>query len=472
MGGILILTGAGLGAAYLGDHGAVTGGVIAVSVWMVWSLIGYTQGDRMLLAFSRAREIDDSVDPVLANVVEEMRIAANLPVRPKIYIMDEQTPNAFATGRKLENSTIVVTAGLLSRLNRNELQGVVAHEMAHILNRDVMFLTFAGILLGTITLISEFFLRGMWYSGGISRRYRSRRSGSSGGAMALIALVLAILAPLLTRIFYFSLSRRREYLADATAARLSRYPEGLASALEKISLFLNPSFRANSITAPMYIVNPLRKKILAKGGLFGTHPPVQKRIQILRSMVGGVNYNDYQKAFASVTGKGIIPRSGLQDSEAIPIKKPPATPDDPLPSTVGKKGLGDLIRAVNGFVFLVCACGLKIKIPPGFKSKQFPCPGCRRSLTIPQALPDPSGAPPESEEVEEGKSDPPQSYTRRGKGWESVACRCGNRVSLSPALLSAAVNCSGCGREISIRPPGNRAETESAGGPDRGAGSD
>ncbi|MCK4837132.1 MAG: M48 family metallopeptidase, partial [Candidatus Aminicenantes bacterium] len=400
--------------------------------------------------------------------VEEMKIASNLPATPKIYIIDEQAPNAFATGRKLEKSAIAVTTGLLVRLNRTELQGVIAHEMSHILNRDILFMTFAGIMLGSIVLISEVFLRSLWYSGGSSRRFRSQRSNKSGsGAIALLAIFLAILAPILSRIFYFTISRKREYLADASAARLTRYPEGLASALKKISSVNLKFSRANSITAPMYIINPFKKQTKSLTGLFSTHPPVEKRIKILRSMARGVNYVNYQSAYQLVTGKGIIPRSGLKDSENRPIQKPK---EDITPDATPKakqREFGDLIRVMNGFVFLICVCGLKIKLPPEYKKSQITCPRCKRTITTPLAqIAVLSGVAAAGSLAGKGKEKKFQDmkpsgktdnkseemvYTRKSKGWETMSCTCGNPIQLSPALLGTTIHCNKCGRGIKIK---------------------
>ncbi len=198
----------------------------------------------------------------LFNVVEEMAIASGLPM-PKVYIINDPAPNAFATGRNPKTASVAVTAGLLGRLNRDELQGVVAHEMSHILHRDILFVTLAGIMLGSVVLLSQVFLRGMMYGGGSRRRFSSGGGKGGGGAAAIlliIAIVVAILAPIMTQLLYFALSRRREYLADAGAVRLTRYPEGLASALEKIANDRAPQLAsANKVTAPMFIVNPFKK---------------------------------------------------------------------------------------------------------------------------------------------------------------------------------------------------------------------
>ena len=261
MGCLLMLLGYIIGAAYAPPSGGIAGLSIAIMIWVILSLVSYFNGDSIALSVSGAKEITRDVHPQLFNVVEEMKIAAGLPAMPKIYIIDSPAPNAFATGRKPEKCAIAVTAGLLERLNRDELQGVIAHETSHIHNRDILFMTFAGIMLGSIVLISEVYFRGLMFRGVSSRRRSSSRSGGQAQAIiAIAAIVLAILAPIIAQLLYLAVSRRREYLADASAARLTRYPEGLASALEKISKSTADLPKANKVTAPMYIVNPLKKK--------------------------------------------------------------------------------------------------------------------------------------------------------------------------------------------------------------------
>ncbi|MCK4942061.1 MAG: M48 family metallopeptidase [Candidatus Aminicenantes bacterium] len=467
MGMLLLATGYILGEVYLPQGGGFTGLFLALMIWAFWSLIGYFKGDSMLLALSRAKEVSHNIHPQLFNVVEEMKIAANLPVLPKIYIIAEDAPNAFATGRKPEKSAIAVTAGLLNQLNRTELQGVIAHEMSHILNRDILYMTYAGIMLGSIVLISEVFLRSLWFSGSSSRRFSSRRSDKGGGgAIAMVAIVLAILAPILSRIFYFTISRKREYLADASAARLSRYPEGLASALEKISSTRLSFSRANSITAPMFIINPLKKQRSSLTGLFSTHPPVQERIKILQNMSRGVNFVNYQSAYQLVTGKGIMPASGLKDSETRPIRKPTGEVSEPASSPTKKRELGDLMRVMNGFVFLICLCGLKLKLPSGFKQSSITCPRCKRSIRTPLAeMAALSGvaaagslsarkkrkAMQDAPVTESQKKPETIPYQRRSSGWETMNCTCGNPIQLSPALLETTIHCNQCGRGIKIR---------------------
>ena len=388
MGICLLALGYGLGAAVDPMDGGWFGITIAALVWTVLSLVGFFSGDQILLAASRAKEITRDIHPQLFNVVEEMKIAANLPAIPRIYIIDETAPNAFATGRKPERSAVAITTGLLAKLNRDELQGVVAHEISHILNRDILFMTFAGILLGSIVLISDMYLRGMRYSSGSSNRYRSGSSSrGTGQAQALffvVALLLAILAPIAAQLLYLAISRRREYLADASGARLTRYPEGLASALEKIAASDAKLSVANAVTAPMYIVNPLKGKSFNPASLMSTHPPIEMRIQILRAMSQGVNYANYQKAYSAITGQSalIIPPSCAQDVGEIAVRAGVSEPRRPSAKDEIRE-MGDLTRAINQFTFLSCPCGLKIKVPPDFKQSEVVCPKCWRTLEVP-----------------------------------------------------------------------------------------
>ena len=278
-----------VGWAWIGDPvGAIFGLVLAFAVGIVTGLATYYGGDKIVLAASRAREITHNDAPVLFNVVEEMAIAAGLPM-PKVYIIDDSAPNAFATGRDPEHASVAVTSGLLEKLNRDELQGVIAHEMSHVGNFDIRYSMLVGILVGTTVLISDFFLRGLWLSGG----GRSRGGGGGGGyaqlIMIAIAILLAILAPLFARLLQLSISRQREYLADASAVRLTRNPKGLADALQKISGDGEVLEAANRATAHLYIVNPVKNFEKRAKGLFSTHPPIQERIEILRMMeTGGV----------------------------------------------------------------------------------------------------------------------------------------------------------------------------------------
>lgn len=371
----LVVLGFILGLVFGGANGGFIGLAIAMVVWLVLMLVSFSSGDAILLASSKAKPVTHDVHPMLFNVVEEMTIAASLPKMPKIYIINDPAPNAFATGRNPESASVAVTAGLLGKLNRDELQGVIAHEISHILNRDILFVTLAGVMLGSIVLLSQVFLRGMFYSSMGSRRYSSKSSSGGGQAIFLIiALVAAILAPIFAQILYFSLSRRREYLADAGGARLTRYPEGLASALEKIAGSSVSMEAANKVTAPMYIANPFRGRKAA--GLYSTHPPIKERVRILRNMSHGAGLVDYEKSYSDVTGKHVMPASAMKQGESVGIRA--ADTEHLTPESTNKqlRQVGDIMRRVNQFAFVSCVCGLKMKIPPNFKADNVKCPRC------------------------------------------------------------------------------------------------
>ena len=380
---VLVLLGYVIGLAFFGPDGAMFGLLIATVIWLLLSLISLSSGDQILLAASGAKPVTHDVHPQLFNIVEEMKIAAALPAMPKIYIINDPAPNAFATGRSPKSASVAVTAGLLGRLNRDQLQGVIAHEISHILHRDILFVTLAGIMLGSVVLLSQVFLRGM-YLGSMTGSRRRYSSGSGGGGQAqlvilLIAVIAAILAPIMAYLLYFALSRRREYLADAGAARLTRYPEGLAGALEKIAADPSPQLAAaNKVTAPMYIVNPFKIKGQRKlSDLTSTHPPISERIRILRNMTGGASFKDYSDSYTNIThARTVIPAIALT-KEDIALRQAGAEAKEKQLHQIG-----DIMRKVNGFVFLSCACGLKLKVPPNFRSKEVTCPRCRRKLDL------------------------------------------------------------------------------------------
>jgi len=388
---VLLLLGFIIGLVFSNSYaGGLFGLMIATVIWLVLTLISFSSGDQILLAASKAKLVTHDVHPQLFNVVEEMKIAAGLPAMPKIYIINDPAPNAFATGRKPETASVAVTAGLLARLNRDELQGVIAHEISHILNRDILFVTLAGIMLGSIVLLSQVFLRGMFYSSMMGSRRRYSSGGKGGGQaqliMLVIAIVVAILAPIMAYLLYFALSRRREYLADAGGARLTRYPEGLASALEKIANDPSPQLAAvNKVTAPMYIANPFKKKKQRKlSDLTSTHPPISERIRILRNMTHGASFKDYSNAFANVTHtKTVIPPTALT-KENIALREAEVKTKKEQRKETQMHQVGDIMRRVNQFVFLTCVCGIKLKIPPNFKSKKVTCPRCKRKLDLPR----------------------------------------------------------------------------------------
>ena len=266
---------------------AYFGAFIGMCIWGAMLLVNMMGGESVLLSSASAREVAHDEAPQLYNVVEEMRIAASLPAMPRVFIIDTPVPNAFAVGLKPERACVAVTTGLLERLNRDELQGVIAHELGHISNRDTLFMTLAGVTLGAIVLLADAGMRMLFWGGG-GRRRSSSSSGKGGGAAAILmiaALVLAILAPILARLLYFACSRQREYLADASAAQYTRYPAGLANALRKIALQQNPQkIPVNRVVAPMYAINPLAAA--GSASIFGTHPPTEERIRRLMEMQG------------------------------------------------------------------------------------------------------------------------------------------------------------------------------------------
>jgi heat shock protein HtpX len=262
------------------------GAVIALVVAAALSIGSYFGGDRLVLASARAREVTPDQEPRLHNVVEGLAIAAGVP-KPRVYVVPEQAPNAFATGRDPAHSSVAVTQGLLDTMNRVELEGVIAHEMSHVVDRDILLGTIVATLVGAVVLLSEFFMRSWWWGG-----FRGRRGNDSGGggAEALIfalGFVLLILAPIAGQIIKLAVSRQREYLADAQGAMLTRYPPGLASALRKIAAAPHAMRSANNATAHLWLDQPSRvpgDETSAFERLFSTHPPIADRIRRLEEM--------------------------------------------------------------------------------------------------------------------------------------------------------------------------------------------
>jgi len=260
--------------------------VIAVIIAVVQALVSYYYSDLITLAVSGAKEVPRK-EPFLDlhRVVENLSIAGGLP-KPRIYLINDSAPNAFATGRDPKHASIAVTSGLLDKLNKTELEGVIAHELSHVGNYDIRLMTIIVVLVGVVALMSDFFLRWTWFGGG--RRRSDGDSGQLGLILFIIAIVMAILAPLAATLIQLAISRKREFLADASGALLTRYPEGLASALEKISKDPEPLEVANKATAHLYIESPFKEESQNKGwlaGLFDTHPPVGERIKKLRAMI-------------------------------------------------------------------------------------------------------------------------------------------------------------------------------------------
>jgi heat shock protein HtpX len=255
------------------------GGVaLAALIAIGTSWASYYYSDAIVLAMSRAQPAPREQYLYLNNTVEGLALAAGLPV-PRVYVIQDGAPNAFATGRDPAHAAVVVTTGLLEKLNRLELEGVLAHEIAHVQNYDIRLSTVTAVLVGLIAMMSDWFLRSMYWG----RRRGNRGDGAAAGVLVLVGLVLAILAPLIAQLLRLAIARQREFLADASGALLTRYPEGLASALEKISADPDPLDVANKATAHMYIVNPLREWGGWTNNLFNTHPPIEERVRRLRA---------------------------------------------------------------------------------------------------------------------------------------------------------------------------------------------
>lgn len=254
---------------------------VATLFAVISSLSSYWWGDQMVLAMSGARPADRKKDFDFFTVAENLAIAAGLP-KPKLYVIDDTAMNAFATGRDPEHAVVCATTGLLERLERRELEGVIAHELSHIQNYDTRLLAVISVLAGTVVFLSDMFLRNLWWGG---RRSRDN-DNNSGGIILVIGIVLAILTPVFATLMQLALSRRREFLADATGANLTRYPEGLARALEKLTKDKEVLEAATNATAHLYITNPFKNKNYGAwfANMFNTHPPIEERIKRLRSM--------------------------------------------------------------------------------------------------------------------------------------------------------------------------------------------
>jgi len=385
---LLGVLGYGLGLAFW--HRPLAGLAIALVVWSVLALMTWFQGDAMILSASGARRIEKKDHPVLFDVVEEMTIAAGLPKTPEVYILDTEAPNAFATGRSPERAKIAVTAGLLERLNRDELQGVIGHEIGHVANRDVLYMMFATVMLGAIVMLADVGFYTFLFGGGTGGRRTSSSGGGGGQAQAImmvVTLVLVILAPILAQLLYFALSRRREYLADASSARYTRYPEGLASALQKIASNTIPMPHANRATAGLYIANPLKTSGRGMSDLTSTHPPISARIAVLRAMNADTSYAGYDTAFKQVSGRavGVVPFGAARDSKPTPARAPsPAGEASSTPASRRRETTNALWSA-QGYRFIRCPCGTTLKVPPRFPRNTVTCPNCGRDHVLADA---------------------------------------------------------------------------------------
>lgn len=272
-----------VGIGYLYDimYGGGIGSIVFAFLFaLISGLLGYYFSDQIALAVNGAKPLTEAQDPELFHIVESLALTVGIPM-PRLYLIQDPALNAFATGRNPQHAAIAVTTGLRQLLNKSELEGVLAHEMSHIKNYDILFMTLVSVFVGTITMLADWFMR--WGLFGGNRR-RDNDSGNSSIRLVImiVGIVLIILSPVIATIIQLAISRKREYLADASGALITRYPEGLASALEKIRDTSQPMERANKATAHMYIANPLKGGTISK--LFSTHPPLEDRIRILRGM--------------------------------------------------------------------------------------------------------------------------------------------------------------------------------------------
>jgi len=440
-----------VGALPFSVAGGLMGMGVALVIWLVQAVVAYFQGGRILLAVSGAKKLEKRDHPRLFNVVEEMTIAAQLPKVPDIYLIDDPSMNAFAAGRDPEHSAVAVTSGLLKRLNRDELQGVVAHEISHVIHRDVLYMTMVSVMLGTIVLLSEGFFR-MAMHAMRPGRYRARSGKNNGGAGILVilavALVLYLVTPLLAQLIYFAISRRREYLADAGAAVLTRYPEGLASALEQLGKSDNRLESPQRATAPLFIVNPFRPDALWR--LMSTHPPVTERVKVLRGLQGGVSYAGYQQSYNAVHGGGgLVPKSALAEG-AMSLRGPSVEEPEDTPRARAR-ATGNALMSLEHYLFLNCTCGVTMKLPPNFPKPDFVCPRCHTRLRVADAV---AGPPPQQGNIPTAKPKPAPPggevvHIRKG-GWESVRCGCGNICNIAPSFTESETACNRCGGKIRL----------------------
>ena len=257
---------------------------IALIVSGVSSFFGYFYSDKIVLGISGARQANSTEDKLFSQVAENLCIGAGIP-KPKLYVIEDTAPNAFATGRDPEHAVICATTGLLSKLDRTELEGVVAHEISHIRNYDIRLMSVVSVMVGLVALLGDWFLRVRFWGGA---KNRDKDSGNLGAIIMVLGIIFAILSPIIAQLIQLAISRRREFIADAGSIEITRQPRGLISALEKISADTEPLEAANKATAHLYIVNPFKKgsnkAVATFAGLFNTHPPILERIKALKSM--------------------------------------------------------------------------------------------------------------------------------------------------------------------------------------------
>ncbi|MEX2304541.1 MAG: M48 family metallopeptidase [Bryobacterales bacterium] len=440
--------------------GAIFGALGAAVLWLVlWTAAVYG-GDQLMLQSVHARRIIKSDSPRLWNTVEEMSLAAGLPHMPRVYLVEDPAPNAFAVGRNPEHAAVAVTTGLLRLLNRDELQGVVAHEIGHVHNLDIRFMTIAAVLVGSVELVSRSILQvGPYASHG--RRGGGGRSNKGAGILLALVFVLAAVSPLLAQLLYLACSRQREYLADASAARFTRYPEGLALALEKIAVHQSgyKVENVNRAVAALCIINPIEH--LKLSSVVSTHPPTETRIKILRSMGGGAGYVDYEAAWKRIQGReGRLTALEAAARSGERLSARPASSDpESAPSGVDRaREVADLIDRFANYLLIPCACGMRIKVPPEYDREAVECPRCSRLNALPAAAPAAAGgtATAHAEAAPEAQLPTAQTaggalrYDRRSQDWDGFRCPCGQTIQLGPDFPLDYTVCANCNRRIEI----------------------
>ena len=438
---ILVLVGYAAGELLVGPGAGVLGLMFALVVWGGMMLAYFTSAEDILMHGAYARELTREDSPQLFNVVEEMCLASGLGFTPRLYLVDDPAPNAFAVGRKPETSSITVTTGLMYRLNRDELEGVIGHEVGHLKNRDVQFMTLAAVMLGSIVILSEIVRRSLWYGGRGRSRSNSRGGDQAQVIILIVGLLLAILGPIMAQLLYFACSRKREYLADASSAQFTRYPEGLASALEKISQARVPLSFASKATAPMFIVNPLSADGDEPDSVLASHPPTRERIRILRGMTGA-SFADYEAAYHHAKGGSLIGASTLRSAPQQSIRAP--SNEGPIQT---QRDSRQLVHRSFGYLRVHCNCGLDISVPEGYEQDTIRCVRCGSVLPIPVAE---TAPPPPVATAAPVPPLVPLQYHRTSAGWESFRCACGRTIQISPAFAAAQIRCTACGRAITV----------------------
>jgi heat shock protein HtpX len=437
--------------------GALYGAAGAAVLWLVMWTLAVLGGDHLMLQSVHARQISKADSPRLWNTVEEMSLAAGLKQMPRVYLVEDPAPNAFAVGRKPEHAAVAVTTGLLRLLNRDELQGVVAHEIGHIHNFDIRFMTMAAVLVGSVELLSRAILQVGPYAG--HGRRSSGRSSKGAGALLALVFVLALVSPLLAQFLYLACSRQREYLADASSARFTRYPEGLASALEKIAVNQS-SYKVESVNravAALCIINPIEH--LKLSSFVSTHPPTETRIKILRSMGGGAGYVDYEAAWKRVQGhkaRLAALEAAARTDERIAARGASSEPEPASSGVERAREVADLIDRFANYLVIPCACGMRIKVPPGYQREAVECPRCSRLNALPVAAAagaaSPSaGAAPEPQLPTAEAAAGTLRYERRSQEWDAFRCPCGQTIQLGPEYPLDYTVCANCNRRIEIK---------------------